>query len=63
MAKALEAEGQVFKKDADGNFIVPIFELNLTLKIKRKHLLFEEVKFKDLFDPDAPGEEMINKID
>jgi len=42
---------------------VPIFELNLTLKIKRKHLLFEEVKFKDLFDPAAPGEEMINKID
>jgi hypothetical protein len=48
MAKVLEAEGKVFEKNADGSFKVPKFELNLILKIKRKHLKFEKTKFKDI---------------
>lgn len=62
-AKSLEAEGIVFKKDADGNIIAPKFELNLILKIKRKHLLMPEIKLVDKFNPDAASEEMINKAE
>lgn len=62
-AKSLEAEGVVFKKDSNGNIIPPKFELNLILKIKRKHLLMHEVKLVDKFNPDAAGEELINKVD
>lgn len=62
-AKSLEAEGIVFKKDADGNIIAPKFEVNLILKIKRKHLLMPEVKLIDKFDPDAASEEMVNNVD
>jgi len=61
-AKILEAEqGKVFEKNADGTFKVPKFELNLILKVKRKHLIFEGVKFKDL--DTAGAEEIENDID
>lgn len=62
-AKEMEINGNVFKKDSQGNIIVPKFELNLVLKIKRKHLLMKEIKLVDKFNPDAPSEEMINNID
>lgn len=58
-----EALGKPVEKDAEGNFKIPKFELNLVLKIKRKHLEMKDTKFQDKLDSSAPGEEMTCDFD
>jgi len=61
--KALEAEGKPVEKDTDGNTRVPKFELNLILKVKRKHLEMKGTLFTDKFDLAAQIEVMESDID
>lgn len=58
-----EAAGKPVEKDAEGNQKIPKFELNLVLKIKRKHLEMKETKFQDKLDSSAPGDEMTCDFD
>lgn len=59
--QALEADKKPVQKNKDGSYAIPKFELNQILKIKRKHVIFKNIKFKNLGDPNA--EEITNNAD
>lgn len=56
--QAQEAAGKKIEKNEDGSYNIPKFELNYILKVKRKHILFKNIKFKN--ESDATSEEVTN---
>lgn len=60
-AQALEAAKKEVPKNEDGTYKVPKFELNYAIKIKRKHVIFKNMRFKNLNDSNA--EEITNNGD